>query len=204
MNLDQTIELFYETTKNHKLDILINNEECVYLSYKENAASYNATILITNEILTVYSDLGCYVFNSNEELIYIIEEIDLDKFAENCISVDINFPIYVFNFKTFEKSVLKIANNYCAEKELSESTKKALISDIKFSLDEDYIINTKDECFDFVKSYEFDYSTGTFMLPNINKIKIGNYTMNFIWNCYAIYEALKLYAKKKKIQIKNV
>lgn len=196
MNLKQSVERFYKTTKMHKLSVVSKSDEFLYLAYKMgDFSSYGANIIVTNEVVSVYGDLGCYVFKA-DDISFFISEFDLDKVANCCISVDIISTIYEFNFNTFFKSVIEYAGKYCDEKGLSESTKIEIIDDIKYFLDEE---PTEDECLDFVHSYEFEHSKGTFMFQLPRELRFGNYNMNFVWCCYAIHEALKLYVEQKKI-----
>ena len=211
MNLKQSVERFYKTTKMHKLSVVSKSDEFLYLAYKMgDFSSYGANIVVTNEIVSVYGDVGCYVFKIDDEspidgIPCLINEVDLDKMANCCISVDVIFPICDFNFKSFKKNAIKYASKYCDEKGLSEDEKIELIDDINFTFDDDELFGypevTESECVEFINSYEyeFEHGKGTFMFPAKRMFRFGDYNMNFVWCCYAIHEALKLYVEQKKI-----
>lgn len=181
------VKRFNKITANHKMNIIYCSSDFKYLhaEYTNEHNDFKSEVFIANNTITITGN-GCnYVFTNIDK-----ENLpkDEDEFAKHCVAQDLYSNIYDFKEAVTKRSMLK----YIVETIKDEHFKESLLEDL-----EDFFKyeQSKDECFEFLESYDFPYNDILFQFPV--HIKTGDIHYQFTYAYLTIKTVLeKIYGAK--------
>ncbi|KQW88187.1 hypothetical protein ASC84_12485 [Acinetobacter sp. Root1280] len=189
-----TFERFSKDTKNHELTINLDHGLFRDLTIKRpNTSSYYYNITTRPGLLMISGDMGCYVFERLSDMFKFFrgqpDEINPCYWSEK---------IEAGEFKRYSPEKARDALNQEFEnwKECTDFDEEQIAEEKEY-LDQ---IDTDDE-FEFVDAIRnWVPNKDGVQLDDFWEYSTNDYTFHYIWCCYAIVHAIKLYDAVKEPQ----
>lgn len=196
---EDELKRFLTNVNEHELTINLDNGLYRDLTIKkEDTVSYHYNITTRPGYLMISGDMGTYVFSRIPDMFKFFRndgyEINAGYWAEKLVADSEFAKSEVFSPKRVEQYLNQIMEDYIEdnwdedvgeERELIESliTQANMCEDDFFYSIEKNANSTKLDLSDY---YEYDFK---------------DYSYYYIWCCYAIVHAIKLYDKIKKVSV---
>ena len=183
-----TKERFLDDVKNHTLKIRQDLSLLKHLVLNDGTSNCAYEIVSTQNTLMITGDCGTYVFRHGLSIWNIIDEEDMvniepDYWQTKCLSESIaENGVKLFSVEKFHNAVRKwVTEDFNAEEaaERLELVSSILSADNEFECCE-ALVHFEHPQIDFTDFWEQDFT---------------EYTYHFIWCCYAIVHAIRIYCK---------
>lgn len=195
-----TEQEFMKSVAKHRMTVLANDGVYRHIRFQKPGTNVCSFEIITWPGHLCYTgDMGTFVFKRLEDMLEFFRDekadvreklyIDPDYWSEKCIAVCGTYGIEEYDAGRFVEAV----NDYLNDNDASDALRKAVNDEILVMKDEG-----EDAAMRAVGDFTYKDENGEFEFTDFHEYKITNYTYRFVWCCYALAWAIKMYDQEEK------